>query len=232
MRQKIQRYEALLWLGAALTLGFTTACAADKNDDRKWVASWATPIAMRYGTPLIFPGEPRAKSKSDEYEKEKIRKAALADPALPNNEAFDQTFRMIIKPDLWGDTVRVRFSNVFGSQDVVLTAAALGLQDYGGHILAGTGLRVTFGGRSGVTLPKGRIVLSDPVHLPFVTSTSKSWLRGRNLAISFAITVMLFLVATYAALFLVVLFGSICASLQVLAGPCGREPLWRESIAK
>ena len=30
--------------------------------------------------------------------------------------ANNQTFRPIIKPDLWGNTMRFRFSNTFGSQ--------------------------------------------------------------------------------------------------------------------
>src|SRR5262245_19155479 len=41
----------------------------------------------------------------------------ILDFALPSatTGADNQTFRLMIRPDLWGQTVRVRFTNVFGT---------------------------------------------------------------------------------------------------------------------
>jgi lysophospholipase L1-like esterase len=39
-----------------------------------------------------------------------------------------------------------------------------------------------------VVIRTGGLVVSDPIHLSFVTSTSRRWLPGRNLAITFAVS--------------------------------------------
>ena len=41
----------------------------------------------------------------------------------PERGASDQTFRLIIKPDLWGSRIRLRFSNTFGTQPVTFDDA-------------------------------------------------------------------------------------------------------------
>jgi len=133
------------------------------SDEQKWVASWTTPISWPYKP------EPGAESK------------------LVDGTAHDQTFRIIVRPDLWGDTIRVRLSNLFGTRDLEVSAVTVGLQEAGAAITPGTLVSLTFGGSRRVVLPPGSQVFSDPIHLPFVTSTSKPWLNGRNLAISFAI---------------------------------------------
>ena len=69
---------------------------------------------------------------------------------LPNGSsrgpATTQTIRSIVKPDLWGDTIRVRLSNVFGDRPLTFDAVTVGLQEYGANLLKGTATRVTFHG--------------------------------------------------------------------------------------
>jgi hypothetical protein len=57
-----------------------------------------------------------------------------------------------VKPDLWGDHMRFRLSNVFGTQPVTFNAVTVALQEYSGNIVHGTMTPVTFGGHSSVAL--------------------------------------------------------------------------------
>ena len=99
--------------------------------------------------------------------------------------ATDQTFRLIVRPALWGPQVRLRFANTFGTQPVMLDDLFVGLQSAGGTIVAGTNQRVSFSGKSAVTLPPGQSAFSDPVALPFVARGAPTGLDGRKLAVSF-----------------------------------------------
>ena len=128
--------------------------------------------------------------------------AAVAQPdlsfALPNGAtegAVEQTFRLIVKPDLWGSIVRLRFSNNFGSQPVTLGGVKVGLQNYAGNIVPGTSSTVTFKGQKSVTLPLNQEIYSDPIVLGFSSrienlidsilgESSGPGLRGRKLAVS------------------------------------------------
>ena len=97
---------------------------------------------------------------------------------------------MIVKPDLWGNTMRFRFSNTWGTQPVTLGRVCVGLQAYSGNILPGTNTPVTFSGRSSVTLPVGQEVFSDPVFLRWVDVSDDGRdgvdpvVDGHNLAVS------------------------------------------------
>ena len=143
--------------------------AADRRDrpaEGKWAASWTA--AMQGPAPFGVP-------------------AALPDMslALPNWEARDQTFRMVIRPDLWGSTARLRFSNAFGDRPVTIGAVFVGLHAGSGALLLGTNAPVRFGGKATASLPPGQEVLSDPVALDFVTAPDAPDLIGRKLAVSF-----------------------------------------------
>jgi len=177
----------------ALLISITPVLAADRDDGghRKWVASWATSPAtfFAYAPPpqpfVLTPGQP-------------IRPAtANIQPDLvfpfPNAtssagaSAVDQTFRSMVKPDLWSNTIRIRFSNVFGNTPVTFKSVTVGLQEYSANVVEGTLTAVKFGGKSSVTIPAGARVFSDPVHLSFVEDDDDRSVQGRNLAISYAV---------------------------------------------
>jgi lysophospholipase L1-like esterase len=114
----------------------------------------------------------------------------VAQPALDRvfdaqRGANDQTFRLIVRPSLWGPQVRLRFANTFGTQPVVLDALFVGLQSAAGTVAPGTNQRINFGGKNTVTLPPGQSIFSDPVALPFVAGATPATLAGRKLAVSF-----------------------------------------------
>ena len=78
--------------------------------------------------------------------------------ALPRGDtegATDQTFRLIVKPDLWSKTIRLRFSNTFGSRPVTLGAVTVGLQSTGGNLVDGKAKSVLFDGKPEVVIPVG-----------------------------------------------------------------------------
>src|SRR5476649_2206787 len=88
--------------------------------------------------------------------------------------ARDQSFRLIVKPDVWGQQTRVRLSNAFGKKPVTFDDAYIGLQESGSAVLAGTNLPVLFKGQKSVTVAPGESAVSDPVFLPFVTAAAST----------------------------------------------------------
>ncbi|MET0982563.1 MAG: GDSL-type esterase/lipase family protein [Telluria sp.] len=100
--------------------------------------------------------------------------------------ASDQSFRMMVRPTVWGDSFRFRFSNVFGTQPLTLDNIYVGLQASAGTIEEGTNTPVSFqGGRRTVVIPAGQLLWSDPVSLDFARDPHRLLLYGRKLAISF-----------------------------------------------
>lgn len=106
--------------------------------------------------------------------------------AFPSQEvgARDQTFRLIVKPDLWGRTIRLRLSNAFGAKAVVFDGVLVGLQMSGAALMPGSNRPVTFANRKSVTIPAGGQAWSDPVTLPWVSNPTAPELIGRKLAVS------------------------------------------------
>ena len=178
----------LLALGAPVRAGDH----GDRNEGhKKWVASWATSPAtfFTYVPPpqpfVLQPGQPI------QYAVANIQ-PDLVFPfpnTLPNTAAtaIDQTFRSIVKPDLWGRTIRIRFSNVFGSKPVTFRSVTVGLQEYSANVVKDTLTPVTFGGNGSVTIQPGQRAWSDPVRLSFVRDADDPGVQGRNLAISYAV---------------------------------------------
>ncbi len=107
--------------------------------------------------------------------------------ALPSAEtgASDQTFRMIVRPDVWGDRARIRLSNAFGTKPVTFDGVFAGLRSSGAVLVPITSQPVTFDGKRAVTVPPGKMAVSDPVLLTWVTNPANPMLANRDLAISF-----------------------------------------------
>ena len=105
---------------------------------------------------------------------------------LPGAVANDQSFRLIVRPGLWGSRARIRLSNVFGSQPVTLDGVFIGVHGMGGSLVPGTNRPVKFaGGKTGVTIAPGALVWSEAVDLPFVKKAASAEWMGRKLAASF-----------------------------------------------
>ncbi len=62
-----------------------------------------------------------------------------------------------------GDRMRVRLSNAFGDRPLTFDSVYAGLQREGAALVPGSNRRLTFDGRTSVTIPPGGLVLSDPL---------------------------------------------------------------------
>jgi lysophospholipase L1-like esterase len=170
-RRIVLKSAASLSAFAVATLLLVPAGAADahgKPPKEKWVATWsASTTVFGVGSPVAQPD------------------LQFPFPTASTDGVVDQTIRMVVKPDLWGDTMRFRFSNVFGDRPVTLTSVSVGLQSFAGNPQAGTLTRVQFRHQRGVTIQPGTQVWSDAVDLRFVGDEDE--VAGRNLLVSIAV---------------------------------------------
>ncbi|WP_426701881.1 SGNH/GDSL hydrolase family protein [Rhodanobacter sp. Col0626] len=79
-----------------------------------------------------------------------------------------QTVRQMVNVGVDGQRIRIRLSNAFGEQPLVLSASSVGLRTAaGGSDVAASSLHaLRFGGTGTVTIPPGSYRDSDPVALP------------------------------------------------------------------
>ncbi len=172
--------KRILFAASLLALVALSARALAKDsddrdrDDRKWVAAWTTaPVNVFKGVGAV-------------------QTAALVNFAFPAStgiQAINQTLRMIVKPDIWSDTMRVRLSNTWGSAPVTFGRVTIGLQSFSGATVAGTNRQVTFGGQVSVSVAAGAEVFSDAVRVGWARGDDDGdrvspAVEGRNLAIS------------------------------------------------
>jgi lysophospholipase L1-like esterase len=129
--------RAIAWLTAMVLT--STALAQTPEDGRRWVSAWSS--AMH--APLAFiPGQSVS--------------------GLEN-----RTLRMIVRPTIAGERVRIRFSNACGNQDLLIGAAHIALVSQDDRIIAESDRALTFSGRGSTRIPPGAPMLSDPVDLKF-----------------------------------------------------------------
>ena len=171
MRQ-VSGWLAAVVLAAALVSGSNGATAqpARAADKAGWFAAWT---ASAHGPYPV--GNPTAQPE--------LRFA------LPSAEkgASDQTFRLVVRPDVWGDAARIRLSNAFGTRPVTFDGIYVGLQSTGAVLVPGTNRPLTFGGKASVTVAPGQTALSDRVALPWARPNDPM-LANRKLAVSFHVS--------------------------------------------
>jgi lysophospholipase L1-like esterase len=161
------RWKVLfVWVASALAFGLNSAVYA-LEPGRVWVASWAASPQGPYpaGWPVAQPD------------------LNFALPRGDTDGATDQTFRLIVKPDLWSQKIRLRLANTFGSRPITLGAVTVGIQSAAGNILAGKIQEVQFSGKREVVLPVGEEIYSDELTLDI--DPGDSLLEGHKLAVSF-----------------------------------------------
>ncbi|MDB5746851.1 MAG: family lipase [Massilia sp.] len=114
------------------------APSAPADGGERWVASWGTAL-QAFG---------QAES-------------------LPADLWQDGTLRQVVRLSLGGTKLRVRVSNVHGTQMLVINEASIGraLRPGSSEVLAGTLQPLRFGGHAAVRIPAGSEYLSDPVDM-------------------------------------------------------------------
>ncbi len=117
-----------------------------------WVTTWATAQQLAPQPPLPGPG--------------------------PNVPAAlkDQTVRMIARTSIGGRRVRIQISNAIGSRPLEIGSAHIAVRDKAAAITPTSDRTLVFGGRAGITVPPGALIVSDPVDLavPKLTDLSIS----------------------------------------------------------
>ena len=176
----------IIALAAATLVGDAIAFADDQQPGQHWVATWATAPATYFQyTPPVAPAPPGPPTT---FAPANIQPdLGFPFPGANTARATDQTFRSIVKPDLWGNKMRFRFSNVFGTQPVTFSSMTVALQEYSGNVVDGTLTPVTFGGKTSVTIPVGQELYSDGIKLHWVEGPHDPAVQGRNLAVSYAV---------------------------------------------
>ncbi|WP_433727606.1 SGNH/GDSL hydrolase family protein [Actinoplanes sp. CA-051413] len=141
--------------------------ATAHGSSHAWVDGWTTsaqgvyPVGYSVGQPgPVGPAGPG-------------NTAPLLTSALPDNQAHNQTLRMIVQPSAAGTSWRVRLTNEFGTRAVTFGRAYVGLQRIGATVVPGTNRVLTFSGRRSVTVPAGRTTLSDPVSVKVTDAQSQ-----------------------------------------------------------
>jgi len=159
--------STISWFILAL-MAATSVSSALAQSPQKWVTSWTGSVQGPY--PI---GNPSAQPD-----------LRFAFPS-PEIGARDQSFRLIVRPDLWGRQVRLKFSNALGTRSVTFDGVFVGLQQGAAMLVAGSNQPVSFAGRRSTTIAPGLSVWSDAVSLPFVHEPAAPELLGRKLAVSF-----------------------------------------------
>lgn len=93
----------------------------------------------------------------------------------------DATLRQNVHVSIGGKTLRLRFSNAFGTTALTLVSARVARAAGGSAIQTATDRALTFHGRPGVTIPEGALIVSDPVNfdLPPLSDLAVSiYVRG------------------------------------------------------
>jgi lysophospholipase L1-like esterase len=108
-----------------------------KPEAKKWVGTWAS-------SPLL---DAHAKN---------------AEELLAAGTQSGATLREVIHVSMGGETVRVRFSNLYGTSPLVIGAVEIAQTLKGAAIVTGTNKAVTFNGQPSVSIPAGALAVSDP----------------------------------------------------------------------
>lgn len=85
--------------------------------------------------------------------------------ALGSDMVTNATVRMIARVTIPGDAVRIRLSNVYGTEPMTVGGASVGLRSRAGALVVGSARPVTFSGSPQTVIPPGGTVTSAPAPL-------------------------------------------------------------------
>lgn len=92
--------------------------------------------------------------------------ATAAQPPSPTVQSYNnQSLRLIVHTSVGGRKVRIRISNTYGEQSLVIGAAHIARRTSGADIESASDRILKFGGHDSITLGPRSMVASDPVDL-------------------------------------------------------------------
>lgn len=122
-----------------------------------WVSVWAT--AQDLTPPPMIAVPPPPPEVMEQFKRGPQRVVPI--PATVK----DQTVRMILRPTLAADTVRIQLSNAIGKPPLTLSSVHLAVRTQGSGVDPRSDRTVTFGGEAVTYIPPGAIIVSDPVRV-------------------------------------------------------------------
>jgi len=164
----------------------TTAVSHAAPPPDHWVGTWAAaPMAANNGRPATLAVAPPViappASSTAPAPPATQTPTPVAPPAAPVENprstpsqarpapfiygTADTTIREIVHVSIGGPQVRVIFTNEFGTDPLTIGAAHVAVSQGGSAINLVSSAGLTFGGRTGVTIPPGALMVSDPAML-------------------------------------------------------------------
>lgn len=137
MRRTAHWFEVLPVVVVLSLSSIARAHDRDDHDRGQWFTAWSQSIGHRMGP--AFTGANFAPD---------VSHTAL---------------RMIVRPSISGDSIRVRIENTQAQTPVTFSSAYIGELGSGAALVPGTNRRLTFGGGHQLTLAAGESAWSDPV---------------------------------------------------------------------
>jgi lysophospholipase L1-like esterase len=112
----------------------------DWGDKGRWFTAWSNSISVR------------------------LKSSSTAPNYAP--DVTNSTVRVLVRPTIAGNALRIKLENTLGKSPVVLSAAFVGQAGTGAAIAPGTNRPLTFQGQPGITLQPGEGAYSDPLPFP------------------------------------------------------------------
>jgi lysophospholipase L1-like esterase len=119
------------------------------------------------GCSLVLTLQPRASARNASQNKWVGTWATAPQAAVngPTQTLHNQTVRLIVHTSVGGRKIRVRISNTFGDQPLLIGAAHIGRRASVANIDSASDRTLKFQGHSSTTIPPRSMVVSDPVAL-------------------------------------------------------------------
>ena len=155
-KRLMEKWMSRMWLTTAAVLTLPLAGAVAAAQPAAWREAYQSSPAS-----YEQPSEEMIKAAAEQM---KIKPEAIRAALTPR--LVTGTIRYRVKVTTAGKSVRVRLSNEEGATPLQLTGASLGLIRPDLSVQAGSIRRLTFGGRTAVTIPAGAPLISDPVGIP------------------------------------------------------------------
>lgn len=124
----------IIFLLVFMLCSFSLTGYATSDLSKKWVGTWST------APQLVEPGN------------------MPPSPGLSNN-----TLRQVVRVSIGGDSLRIRFSNIFSNSTVMMKAVKIAVSAGGSTIDASTIKDLKFNGNTDVTMNPGVTITSDPI---------------------------------------------------------------------
>jgi lysophospholipase L1-like esterase len=116
-------------------------------------------------TPLGTPAAPAAPAAPRVFPPPLLENPGNVPVDVATTEIRNTTVRQLVRVSADGSRLRLRFSDEDSPDPLTLGSVHVGLAAADGSIVPGTDHAVTFDGQSGVVIPAGSPVLSDPIDL-------------------------------------------------------------------